>query len=202
MNKHGILSHFSDLDIQYLERCSRFVKAIDTRLKEIKVTRMYATEDEPKSVPEVQRGKKKNKSIMKNQTRNKKIQEMQNKLNSYDKKSSRIMKQQKKKFKNEFNDLRTVEEKFFETVEKVISSNSLRILSNVFWKQKLHLLLIIIRNCELMSEIYTEIYLILIGTNISRKDSYALDFISSYSLFSHILFSRLRKISNISFTAS
>ncbi|XP_032670436.1 dynein intermediate chain 2, axonemal-like [Odontomachus brunneus] len=98
----------------YLEGCSRFVKAIDTRLKEIKLTRTYVTEDESKSVLEVPRGKRKNKLMTKSQNRDKqKTQE--DKLKNYRKKN-RIIK--KKRPKDEFDDLRIVEERFFEIVEK------------------------------------------------------------------------------------
>ncbi|XP_014473596.1 PREDICTED: dynein intermediate chain 2, axonemal-like [Dinoponera quadriceps] len=102
----------------YLERCSRFVKAIDTRLKEIKLMRMYATENESKTTWEISRGKKKDRSITKDYDRGKlKIHDMQDKLKNHRKKN-RIVKKNKRRLKNEFDDLRVVEEKFFEIVEK------------------------------------------------------------------------------------
>lgn len=119
-NKHGVLSRVSDPDFQYLERCSRFVKAIDARLKEIKLTRTYVTEDESKTALEVPRGRKKNKSMTKNHERGKqKAQETQDKLKNHHKKS-RLVKKDKRRPKDELNDLWIVEERFFEIVEMVI----------------------------------------------------------------------------------
>lgn len=108
------------------------MKAIDTRLKEIKLTRTYVTEDESKSVSEVPRGKRKNKLTTKSQNRGKqKTQEAQEKLKNYRKKN-RIAKKDKKRLKDEFDDLRIVEERFFDIVEKVISSNFSRIVAMFF----------------------------------------------------------------------
>lgn len=113
---------FPILDTQYLESCSRFAKAIDTRLKEIKLTRTHVTEDESKTVLEVPRSRKKDKT--KDQNRSK--QKVQDKARNYRKKN-RITRKDERWLKDEFDDLRIVEEKFFETVAKVISDDLPRI---------------------------------------------------------------------------
>lgn len=113
---------FPILDIQYLESCSHFAKTIDTRLKEIKLTRTRVTEDESKTVLEVPRSRKKDKT--KDQNRSK--QKVQDKARNYRKKN-RITRKDERWLKDEFDDLRIVEEKFFETVAKVISDDLPRI---------------------------------------------------------------------------
>lgn len=99
---------------QYLERCSRFVKATDARLKEIKLTKAYIME-EVLSL-ENQRNRKKRRPSKIDQTR----QEPSEKLKEHRGKSRNM---HKKKLKDEFPELQKVEERFFEIFEKVISKH-------------------------------------------------------------------------------
>lgn len=97
------------------------MKAVDTRLKEMKLTRTYVTEDNSKATLEVSRNRRKDRSVTRDNNRVKqKMFNSLHKLRNY-RKRSRIRKN-KKRIKDE-DDLRIVEERFFEIVEKVISQN-------------------------------------------------------------------------------
>ncbi|KAG5329902.1 DNAI2 protein, partial [Acromyrmex charruanus] len=93
--------------MSYLERCTRFVKAIDTRMKEIKLARTVIEEPEPVMDP---KERKKNKRL---NDRNKHKVEKE-KLKERDK--TKLV--SKKKPKDEFPELQEVEDKFFEIVKK------------------------------------------------------------------------------------
>ncbi|XP_029665154.1 dynein intermediate chain 3, ciliary-like [Formica exsecta] len=94
----------------YLERCSHFVKAIDTRLKEIKLART-AIEEASESMLVDLKDRKKDKRPINDRDKRK----TQEKLKD-PREKSRIM--SKRKLKDEFPELQEVEDKFFEIVKK------------------------------------------------------------------------------------
>ncbi|XP_018351598.1 PREDICTED: dynein intermediate chain 3, ciliary-like [Trachymyrmex septentrionalis] len=94
----------------YLERCNRFVKAIETRMKEIKLARPAI--EEPSEIVLIDlKEKKKDKRLT--DDRNKRKVEKEKLKEPRDK---RII--SKKKLKDEFPELQEVEDKFFEIVKK------------------------------------------------------------------------------------
>ncbi|XP_012542802.2 dynein intermediate chain 3, ciliary [Monomorium pharaonis] len=95
----------------YLDRCSRFAKAIDTKMKEIKLTR---TAEEPPSEVSLAdlRDKKKDKRLMNDRNKRKIDKE---RLKETREKSKIIS---KKKLKEESPELQEVEDKFFEIVKR------------------------------------------------------------------------------------
>ncbi|XP_019886892.2 dynein intermediate chain 2, axonemal [Ooceraea biroi] len=88
----------------YLERCSRFVKAIDTRLKEIKLARTAMEQVSDLTLEEL-RNKRKEK------------RKTHDKLKEKDRRE-RTRISSKKKTKDEFPELHEIEERFFEIVKK------------------------------------------------------------------------------------
>lgn len=94
-----------------MDRCSHFVKAIDVRMKEIKLAR---TAEEPSEVSLIDpRDRKKDKRLMDN--RNKRKIEKERLKEPREK--ARII--SKRKPKDESPELQEVEDKFFEIVKKV-----------------------------------------------------------------------------------
>ncbi|XP_018406785.1 PREDICTED: dynein intermediate chain 2, axonemal-like [Cyphomyrmex costatus] len=95
----------------YLERCSRFVKAIDTRMKEIKLART-TVEETPELALVDPRERKKDKRLINDRNKRKiekeKLKEPRERI--------RIM--SKRKPKDEFPELQEVEDQFFEIVKK------------------------------------------------------------------------------------
>ncbi|EGI61970.1 Dynein intermediate chain 2, axonemal [Acromyrmex echinatior] len=93
--------------MSYLERCTRFVKAIETRMKEIKLARTII--EEPELVMDAKE-RKKNKRL--NERNKHKVEKEKIKERDKTKITS------KKKPKDEFPELQEVEDKFFEIVKK------------------------------------------------------------------------------------
>jgi len=104
-----------EIQYQYLDRCSRFVKAIDTRLKEIKLMKAEVEAMKPDviDIEKTLRVKKK---------------DISDKL----KPEKKVKPEKRKKLKDEFLELREVEKQFFEIVRKVIS-NWFKNICDTFW---------------------------------------------------------------------
>lgn len=92
---------------QYLERCSRFVKAVDTRLKEIKLAK-----PPPEPVAEI--------SALEIRKRRPSLRERRRSL--VKERRERVIKEKpKKKIRDEFPELIEIEDNFFELVRMVMS---------------------------------------------------------------------------------
>lgn len=98
---------------QYLERCSRFEKAINTRMKEIKLVK--TTLEETSEIIVDTKDRKKEKRFTND--RNKRKIENLKILASRDR--TKVV--SKRKLKDEFPELQTVESKFFDIVKMVMS---------------------------------------------------------------------------------
>lgn len=97
-----------------MERCSRFVKAIDTRLKEIKLARTAVEQVSEFPLEEMKDKKKRNTTVDREKRR------PHDKLKEKDcREKTRLL--SKKRAKEEFPELHETEERFFEIVRKVIS---------------------------------------------------------------------------------
>ncbi|XP_018312300.1 dynein intermediate chain 3, ciliary [Mycetomoellerius zeteki] len=94
----------------YLERCSRFVKAIDTRMKEIKLARTAMEEMSELALVDP-REKKKDKRLINDRNKRKEKEKLKE-----PRERTRII--SKRKPKDEFPELQEVEDKFFEIVKK------------------------------------------------------------------------------------
>jgi len=92
-----------EIQYQYLERCSRFVKAIDARLKEIKLMKAEAETMKPDIFDIEEKLKAERKAISDKLKADKKVKP-----------------EKKKKMKDEFLEFRQVEKQFFEIVRMVI----------------------------------------------------------------------------------
>ncbi|XP_071582677.1 dynein axonemal intermediate chain 2-like [Temnothorax nylanderi] len=95
----------------YLERCSRFVKAIDTRMKEIKLAKTAVEETSEVALVEP-KDRKKDRRLMNDRNRRKLEKERLKDLRE----RGRVI--SKRKLKDEFPELQEVEDKFFEIVKK------------------------------------------------------------------------------------
>lgn len=97
------------------------MKAVDARLKEIKLTRTYVVEEIPEPVLEYPSDRKKNKSTKQADRDKRKRRETQERLKEYRAKN-RIVHKNKRRLRDESPELQKAEETFFEIVEKVIST--------------------------------------------------------------------------------